>query len=286
MLFALLGLSQLLMASESGESLFKYPQVPDTISTLDKRANYFVSNFWENLDLTKQIKDKEAFKAAFVDYITFFPYADGKVVENSLNKLLYKTQGNSSNFRLLAESAELAFYGANPVMKSDGTYHYILTKIVASNRLSTTEKLRYQTQINILFNNRLGVEAQEFKYKNLAGRSKKFGKFDSDYTILYINDPDCEDCVIGRLRLSVDVELNRLIEQGKVTFYSISLCEYSKEWAEKAKEYSKTWEIGATSEIFDLYDLRLTPNLYIMDKDGVILAKNVAKISDILSIVK
>lgn len=286
-LFVALGFSQIILAAEDDGALFEYPQVPDTISSLERRSDFFVSKFWENLDMSKQIKDKEAFKSAFVDYVTFFPYANRQVVTNSLADLFYKAQANSANIRLLAETAEATLYDISSVARNESIYLVFLTKILENSSLNSVEKLRYQTHLDILNNNKLGAIAKDFKYKDLKGKNKstKLAKPKSDYSIIYFNDPNCEECLIGRLRLSVDVEINKLIKEGKVILYSISLCDYSKEWAEQAKDYSDLWEIGATPEVYDIYDLRLMPNLYIMDSEGRILAKNVAKLSDILDVV-
>lgn len=68
--------------------------------------------------------------------------------------------------------------------------------------------------------------------------------------------------------------LNKLIEDGKLQVLCIYPGEYSKEWAEDARRYSDLWEIGASEDADTKYDLRLIPNIYILDKDKKIIMKN------------
>ena len=93
---------------------------------------------------------------------------------------------------------------------------------------------------------------------------------------LFFNDSECGDCSIARLRLSTDVNLNKMIDNGEVVFVCVYMEKYSDEWAQKVRTDSDKWIIGANDEVADKYDLRIQPSVYILDANKVILDKNIS----------
>ncbi len=272
--FILSGISS--FAQEKTSTLFPYPQVPDTISTLENRSNYFVSHFWDKFDFGKQIKDIDKFEEAFKDYITFFQYAHRTVVRTSINDLMNKAQSNTKNFTTLAELAQKNLYDAGAFLKSDEAYMLFATNIIKSSKLKKIEKERYERLIVKINSNQQGMPAPSFEYIDLNGDKKSFNDLNAENILLFFNDPECEDCSISRLRLSTNVAINKLIDDGKLIIVSIYPGKYSKEWAEKAHTYSSKWVIGAFEDADEIYDLRIIPNLYFLDKDKKIITKNIS----------
>ena len=46
-------------------------------------------------------------------------------------------------------------------------------------------------------------------------------------------------------------------------------------WEEKLKDYPTLWHVGASESVSDLYDLRKSPSVYVIDREGKIAVKNV-----------
>ena len=104
----------------------------------------------------------------------------------------------------------------------------------------------------------------------------KLWDIDAKMIFLFFNDDECGDCSIARLRLSTDVNLNKMIDSGEVVFVCVYMEKYSDEWAQKARTDSDKWIIGANNEVADKYDLRIQPSVYILDANKVILDKNIS----------
>ena len=278
--FVVLLLSCSVMAQDTedlagGERLFDYPEVPDTIITLENRTNYIVQNFWNNYDFSQPIRNERVFEATFRDYVTFFKYAHKTIVVSCIKDMMRKAQSNKSNFLLIAEIAERALYEPGAEYWSDEVYIPFLESVLDNNMLKKSEKERYKYQLELLQNNLMGDRAQDFELRLADGSKKKLSEIEGKMFLVFFNDEECDDCTIGRLRLSTDVTLNALIDAGEITFVCVYMGKYTDEWAQRAASYHDKWIIGANDEVAEKYDLRIQPSIYILDKDKVILDKNI-----------
>ena len=145
-----------------------------------------------------------------------------------------------------------------------------------NNMLKKEEKARYKYQLELLQNSLMGQKAMNFEMKLVDGSKLKLWDIDAKMIFLFFNDDECGDCSIARLRLSTDVNLNKMIDSGEVVFVCVYMEKYSDEWAQKARTDSDKWIIGANNEVADKYDLRIQPSVYILDANKVILDKNIS----------
>lgn len=275
---SIIGIGTKLHAQEAPAApatLFAYPVAPDTISTLEGRTNYIVSRFWDNFNLSKHIADSAAFDGAFRDYVTFFKYAHRNIVFSSIKQFMNRAQSNLANYIMIMEIAEKALYAPGAEFWSDEAYLPFAQAFVASKKVKSVHKQRYQAQIKKIEQNKTGAIAPDFSYTTPDKQKHRFSEVTGCPILLFFNDPDCLDCSIARLRLSTDVTLNKLIDAGEVKVVSIYPDSYSREWADDARGYSDKWIIGASEEAGDNYDIRYSPSFYLLDKDHSIIDKNI-----------
>ena len=81
-----------------------------------------------------------------------------------------------------------------------------------------------------------------------------------------------------------DINLNKLIDKGVIKIVSIYPGKSNEEWINEAKNYPKNWVVGACDDIYDLFDLRVTPTIYQLDDRHLIMAKNLS-VDGILNVV-
>ena len=97
------------------------------------------------------------------------------------------------------------------------------------------------------------MELTDFEYK-LPGKEKKFRvkKLKAPFVLLYINDPECDDCSLTTLRLSVSQAL----------------------WLGSVEKYPKEWVVASMENGDRYFDLMIMPALYLLDKDKKIILRN------------
>lgn len=258
------------------KTLFQYPQAPDTIKSFQDRANYVVIRFWNNFDLSKPIQDEAAFDKAFQDYVNFFPHAHKTVVINSIKDLMNKAQSNKANFVLVGRIAEKNLYSPMATFASDEAYLPFVEAMVRSKVLSKEDREYYKNQILRINQNTIGAVCPELDVVGLDGSKMKLSTLLSDKTtILFFNDGECIDCSLSRLRLSTNVVMNNLINEGNLRIVCITPKKYTKEWAEDAATWSDNWTIVSSEDAEKVFDIRLSPSIFIIDGEKQLADKNI-----------
>lgn len=262
--------------AEGQSTLFPYPQAPDTISSFQDRANYVIIRFWNNFDLSKPIQDERAFEGAFRDYLNFFPHAHKTVVVNSIRDLMNKAQSNKANFMLLGRLAEKNLYSAQAVFASDEAYMPFVEMMVNSGLLKKNDKEYYKTQIKKINRNVVGAQCPDVEVNTVDGEKAKLsGLLGDKTTLLYFDDGECPDCVLDRLRLSTNVNINRLVTDGNLKVVCVVPKAYSRALADEVKGWAENWTIVMSESAGEVFDLRVSPCVYIINGEKKIADKNV-----------
>jgi peroxiredoxin len=262
-------------AAAKPKPLFQYPVAPDTMKTLEARTNYVTAHFWDEFDVSKPIRDKAGFEQAFHDYLEVVKLSNPNVMLASVRNLMNHAQSNLPNFLYIADLAERSLYDQGAEYYSDEVYMPFIQSVMESKRVKSDEKERYKIQLEKMGKNAIGQPAPDFEFTDVNGNKQKLSDIHADVVLLFFNTRDCEDCSIARTRLSTDVTINSFISKGNVKIVSITPDGYSTEWAESAKKDADNWIIGASDKADEIFDIRLSPSFYVLDKDGKILNKNV-----------
>lgn len=254
-------------------TLFPYPTAPDELVTLQERTTYLVNHFWDRCNLQSAILNRDAFKAAFMDYISFMPYADVSAVHESIDRLINAYSKSPEHQLTLTEMAEDAVYNGEANFVSDEIFLPFAKAVVANKKISKTAKARIAHEAKVVEQTQVGNTAPDLKYTLRDGTSDRLSSTRGAHVLLFVNDPDCDDCRTTRVRLSADHNINRLIDDGLLRIVSIYPGDYSSEWAQEVANYNPRWIVAAAPDIDEEYDLRSTPTLYYLNPQGGILSK-------------
>ena len=267
--------AQELLAEKLPGSLFAYPMAPDTCSTLESRCNYIITHFWDNFDISKPITDDEAFENTFRDYVDFFRYAHRNIVLSSVRDFVNKAQSNAANLQKLGAVAERALYGSEAEYWSDEVYVAFARTLAASKQLPRAERDRYANQLARINAVQLGA-ILDFEYVGTDGVKHRLSELPEaeSYILLFLDDST--DSSIGRLRLSTDVALNALLEQGNTVLVCLSIGKYNDQWAKAAAGYGDNWVVGCGEDLTKNLDLRTFPCCYILDGQRTIVNKSLS----------
>lgn len=252
--------------------LFAYPQAPDTCATLESRCNYIITHFWENFDISKPITDDVAFEATFRDFVEFFKYAHRNVVMVTVRDFVNKAQSNTSNLQKLGEVAERALYGSDAEYWSDEVYVAFAKPLASSKKLPKEVREHYAQQLAAMNAVQTGVTL-DFEYIGTDGAKHRLGEFPDGTTMIVLFVDDSADSSIGRLRLSTDVVLNSLLDEGKAALLCICLNKYTADWATTATGYAPNWAVGCGENLSSQLDLRVVPCCYLLDGEHKVLSK-------------
>ena len=266
--------AQVQLAEQQPGTLFAYPLAPDTCSTLEERCNFIITHFWDGFDISKPITDDAAFERTFRDFVDFFRYSHRNVVMSTVRDFINKAQSNASNLQKVGQVAESALYGTEAEYWSDEVYVAFAKALAGSKQLPRDVRDHYASQLARINSVQVGAML-DFEFVGLDGLKQHLSDLNAKTFILLFLD-DSTDSMIGRLRLSTDVALNALLNEGEATLVCLCANKYTADWASAAAGYADNWIIGCDENLAKDLDLRAFPVCYMLDDQRTILNKTLS----------
>ena len=266
--------AQVQLAEQQPGTLFAYPLAPDTCSTLEERCNFIITHFWDGFDISKPITDDAAFERTFRDFVDFFRYSHRNVVMSTVRDFINKAQSNASNLQKVGQVAESALYGTEAEYWSDEVYVAFAKALAGSKQLPRDVRDHYASQLARINSVQVGAML-DFEFIGLDGLKQHLSDLNAKTFILLFLD-DSTDSMIGRLRLSTDVALNALLNEGEATLVCLCANKYTADWASAAAGYADNWIIGCGENLAKDLDLRAFPVCYMLDDQRTILNKTLS----------
>lgn len=256
------------------EPLFEYPTAPEDLTNLTDKSNYLIDHFWDTLDFkSEKALDQNALNDAFRVYSVPMQWASKDNVMKSTDKILAACAKNPTLLLQFTKAAEEVLYGPRAQMWIDEIYVKYLDALVRNKKISESRKLRYERQLNQLTSSAADAVAPSFMFTDTEGKEQTY-KPNGVVTVIEFGNPDCDDCRHTKLKMDTDVSFSSVVEKGLINVLFI-VPDADDDWKEKIGTLPKGWKGGASEEVSDIYDIRLTPTLYVIGKSGKIIAKNI-----------
>ncbi len=276
LLLLILGCFLLPMAAQTDTLTYQFPVIPDSLVTPDERSGYLMTHYWDNFEIENRVslQQKGLVEQVFVDCFSLITIASRESVMQSIDTLLKRAGGDADILLMYADLADKYLYSGEGTFVSEEAYMPFVKAVLDSKKVDKFNKLRFASQYELMTQNQLGMMVTDFEYK-LPNQTKKqrVKKLKSPYTLLYINDPDCDDCSITTLRLSVSQVLAQAIKRGELTVLSVYPDGESEEWLENRSGYPKEWIVASMENGDRYFDLRTLPVLYLLDEKKKIVLR-------------
>lgn len=257
--------------------MFPYPTAPDDLPTLSQRCNYIVEHFWDRCNIKQSFSSRQQLSQAFGDWLSFMPYASADTVHMAIGAYMEKVgKTGGENVATIGRIAEAWLYSDTAAYFSEEVYLPFAKAVAGHKKVDNATRQRLQAQIKILENSSVGAKAGGFDFVTRADSTMNFNDVVASRIILFFYDPECTDCSLAKTRMSVDFNLNQLIDGRLVKVVAIYPGEPTPEWKENAAGLPEGWIVGAAPDIDLLYDIPTTPDMYYLDARHKILAKHVS----------
>lgn len=276
-------------AQTSNGQLFEYPQIPESLQTLTERSNYFIENFWKRANMKSAFSNIGKLNEAFLMYTNLMPHAEAEVVHRSIDNLIKEVSKNPQNLVTLAEIAEGALYADTARVICDECYLPFAQAVASNSKINKAIRSRYEYQARALEHSQVGMVLDNLGWITPDGTKGNIAQLPPKaYVLIFVNDPDCDECRLARTRLQADYNLNMLIDKGLLNVVSLYPGDPTEEWKSGVSDYNKRWIVGATPDIDEILDLRQTPTFYYLNGKHEILSKtlNVDGLLDAFALVR
>jgi hypothetical protein len=266
-------------------SLFEYPVAPDSLPDIASRSNYVIEQFWKDFDFNQTSVAQIALNHAMGVYTTAMRWADQTVVDKSLDSLFKNLSKNTTLTYQFTKAAEVSIYDPTAPVWIDEVYIKFLNTMLSNKKISDVRKAKYKAQLVTLKNSLKGQKLQPFTYQTVEKKTNRFETI-APFTLLEFGSPSCADCRLAKLKLETNSEISDLLEQGKLDIYFIVPDADSEDgWEYSLLNYPYNWRVGVGEALDEVYDIRTSPTLYLLDSNGVILEKNLG-IEEMISIIQ
>lgn len=254
--------------------------LPLHINDPEAAAEYVAYHYWDNFDFTDTtyIDLPEVTEQAFANYLAVLFEMPDNLALSSINHTLEEASKDTAMFNYFTELSEKYLYDPNSPFLNEELYIPVLEFMLASPLLTDLEKIRPQYRLDMAMKNRAGTTATDFVYTDIDGSRSTLHNVNSEYTLLFINNPGCSACKDIIRGINMSPVMNRMVESGVLTVLAVYPDRNLDEWREYAEWIPDTW-INAydTDHVMDslkLYDLKAIPTLYLLDNKKIVLLKD------------
>ena len=267
-------------AQESNQALLQMmPDIPEDITEPAQRAEYLTLHFWDNFDfLNTSLMMKDNFlERCFVDYVDLLSIVPSDTMEKAINILMKKSEEEKSVFSLLLKFSVQYLYQPDSPVYDELKLIPFMKYTLQSTLLDDNEKIRFKFLLENISKNMQGTIANDFIYTLTNGETGNLYSIDTEYTLLYFNDPECEDCIMLIKQLIASSVINDMIKQGKLKIITVYVNDDIETWKKHASEVQNSWIYSRDAEqkiiIEGIYNIKQFPTMYLLGKEKVVLLK-------------
>ena len=255
---------------------FRLPDVPDTLTAPEERAAYLSLHYWDHFDFadTTLISRPEITEQAFVDFLSILPYTPQ--AQAAVDTLVSRALAREEMYYHFVTLADKYLYEPNSPMRDEELHILMLRAQVENPRLAEIDKVRPRHLLEMALKNRPGDTAADFTVTCRDGKRMRLSDIEAEYTLLYFNDPDCDDCRRVKERLAASRTVNGLLESGRLKLLSVCVEGKTAAWGRAA--FPARWidgcDVGRRLTDGRVYDLKAMPTLYLLDGQKRVLLKD------------
>lgn len=238
-------------------------------------------DWWNDVDFTDdRLARTPVFFTKLKKYIQEFTPQHQDSLINASDFLIDKTLNNKELFNIAAPwIASLYKPGVSKLMDGEAVYSHIVLKYFKEGQMEGISKEDLEStrkRATEMLPSLLGKKGQDVWGVDKNNQRRTLHSINSTFKIVFIYNPDCEHCQkeTPKLREVYDQWKSRGVE----VFSLVANAKSREEWQNFAKNYGvnwiDVWDSQLESRFHEKYFVDITPELYVLDKNNIIIAKN------------
>ncbi|WP_312185395.1 DUF5106 domain-containing protein [Sphingobacterium sp.] len=244
-------------------------------------ADSTLLHFWDKFDMqdTAQVKNPDEGEQQLADFLGLLAKApDSALRDQAVAHMMDRAKVNRTSFDYFIKQYEHYLYDGNSPMRNDISYESVLRYLIKTDVLTDLEKEAYRPIYKLVLRNKVGQKAEDFSFALADGTKQKLSDTKAKYTFLMFYDPDCSHCKETIHQLRDTPQLVQLFDQLQVQVLAIDPWGDRAKWKAYQTELSDKWINGFDSDSkvlsFNLYDLKASPTIYLLDENKKVLLKD------------
>jgi hypothetical protein len=259
------------------------PTIPPSITDGNERAAYLATHFWDAMEWadTTRSHNRDFVEQNFANFLAVFPAIYAPQQRTAVEGLLAEARTERGAYELVRTVAAKYLYDPNSPMYNEDEYALFVDAYVADDSVPEADRVRYAHDRKCIAMNRPGSDAPDFAYADRNGerhtlRATAEASAEAPLMVMFY-DPECDECKKTIAALADDDTLNALLDDGRLNVLALCIEGDYGDWRKSAAELPSDWMSGFDRTGIDdkeLYVIRATPAIYLVDNDGRILLKD------------
>lgn len=266
--------SSKLCAQDMGAG-FVLPAIPETLTTLEQRADYLAQHYWDSLDMADmKAVESDVTRAAFADFVSILPYCTSQ--RDAFATLWRRCYPYRDAYYYMLELAEFYLYDVASPQRNEECFIEALEVVVEDAEIEDIDKITVRSQLKLLKRNRVGEVAADFEFVDKEGAKHRLSEYRAEYLLLLFASADCDDCKRMKRVIDANTRLWMMLRRGSLAIVAITITDDTTAWQATSvpERWIGGWDSEQAIEHASLYDLTTKPRLYLLDKEHRILLKN------------
>lgn len=261
------------------------PAIAPAALAPEERVEWLRWHYWDNFDFADTAflarADTLQLFEAYARYVQllFSVPTDGAPMD-SLMRRAAVSRPMLDYFAMLADQV---LGDPNSPLRNDEFYIPVLRAQLSSPWYDEYERLAPEYRLSLASQNRIGEQANDFRYTLASGATGTLYGLRAEYVLLFINNPGCPMCREIREAISASPMLTELIEHGRLRVLALYPDENLDEWRAYREQIPASWinayDDGCVLREKGLYDLSAIPSLYLLDAQKRVLVKDATDVA-------
>lgn len=261
------------------------PAIAPAALAPEERVEWLRWHYWDNFDFADTAflarADTLQLFEAYARYVQllFSAPTDGAPMDS----LMRRAAVSRPMLDYFAMLADRVLGDPNSPLRNDEFYIPVLRAQLSSPWYDEYERLAPEYRLSLASQNRIGEQANDFRYTLASGATGSLYGLRAEYVLLFINNPGCPMCREIREAISASPMLTELIEHGRLRVLALYPDENLDEWRAYREQIPASWinayDDGCVLREKGLYDLSAIPSLYLLDAQKRVLVKDATDVA-------
>ena len=256
---------------------YSLPEIPTFISDPRQRNLYISEHYWDKFNFgDTSLIGKSQTESFFADYLRIVALIPHQVPQ-SLDSF-WKKAGSHPLVRNYYISLFDKYWGhPNSPYRDEELYIAFLEGLLSQTFCDSLQLQLYGDKLSRYSKNRVGSVAADLtllSYKDGKLSQISLSDISSEYTLLYFNNPECQECM--RYTYILGVEVAQLLSEKDVQVLSIYPDEDIELWKghQLPSQWIKSFDSLRMINGENAYFLPAIPTLYLLDREKRVLLKD------------
>lgn len=250
------------------------PTIPQSITDPSERADWLALHFWDSYDRRKFAPaDSLLLEQTFSNWLSVLPHSTPQGTKKAIDTML-RDEDPFAGF-MMRLATKYLWQPDSPF------YNEYIYDLFALNRIEAGDDAaeRYEEVRREIARNAPGSSAPDFTVTGRDGNTLSFSTVTRGLpTALMFYEPECEQCHATIDALRRDTALTRALRDGNARLVLVYIGDDTESWKTHASTLPREWTVGIDSrraiDDNELYSVRSTPTIYLIDPTRTIAAKN------------